>query len=111
MALTVRDPDALFRRDRNDARLVARLGGFTWLGVAMRAGVEHRVVPAEFWSQEVSDDGVATVARVACPCGHEPVVELAAHPVKCECSRWFFYNGTDVWSLCGPRAADETASA
>lgn len=103
-ALTVRDAEPLRQCDDLDRRRLTRTSGFGWVRLFIECGLPYKVVPPEFWALDVSDDGEASVALVACPCGHQPSVELAAYPEKCECERWFFFAGTEVLSFCGPTA-------
>jgi hypothetical protein len=73
---------------------------FTWVGVALMSGMKCRMVPAEFWAQDVNEDGTV-VAVVACPCREEPrVPELAL--VQCACQRCYFHGVKEVWSLNVP---------
>lgn len=53
------------------------------------AGEFKLEIPGEFWNE----DGDAAV--VACPCGHEPVCELAI-PTECDCDRFFLWTGDSV---------------
>lgn len=48
-----------------------------------------REVPPEFWTIDRS------AAVVACPCGHEPAVELG-RALTCECERAYLYTGESV---------------
>lgn len=77
-----------------------RISGFAYMGVALRAKVRHKLVPPEFWTAEESDE--RRYALISCRCGADTRVELGASPVKCECERWFFYDGTNLWALISP---------
>lgn len=77
-----------------------RVSPFTWVGVAIGAGVKGRMVPSEFWSRDVADDGTGIVV-IACPCGHEPHVPTLALRA-CECQRTYFNGEAEVWSLAVP---------
>jgi hypothetical protein len=48
-----------------------------------------RIVPPEFWSVD------RRAAIIACPCKHEPVVELGL-TTTCECGRAYLYTGDTV---------------
>jgi hypothetical protein len=87
--------DGIKKFDDLDRRRLAPIGAFGWLGVLVQAGVPHRQVPSEFWT--VSHETSSSLAKVDCPCGHRPDIELAAFPVKCECERRFFFAGREVW--------------
>lgn len=79
------------------------LGPFALARLLMRAGVRHRIVPREFWTESKVEYGPAVVA---CPCGESAIVELASVPTRCEgCERFFFYDGTEVWAFNSPDPA------
>jgi hypothetical protein len=82
--------------------LPRRVGAFQLLGALMQAGLPNRVVPEQWWTRTKTEDGFDAV-EIACPCGHRPIVELAAYPTQCQCQRWFFYAGPEVLSLNGLR--------
>lgn len=94
--------DGVRRVDLLDRPIPHRLTGFAFLGVFLRAGLRYKLVPQEFWAETA--EGGLTVAEVACPCGHSPQARVAAYPTPCECERWFFFDGTDVWALNTPEA-------
>lgn len=80
-----------------------RLTGFAYMSTFVTGGLERRRVPDS--SVVVSEDRESgSKATVACVCGHSPTVGLGEYPVKCECSRSFFFDGTCVWALNGPSA-------
>jgi hypothetical protein len=82
------------RLGRKDPRIL--MSGLP--GVAMMAswGVRVRKVPAAFWSL----DGNAAV--VSCPCGGSPQPVALEPVVDCECGRFFFFDGQDVWAFATP---------
>lgn len=85
-----------------------KISPFTWVGTAAMGGLRNRVVPPEFWSADVEEDGT-TVAIVACPCGHEPrVPELKI--LACECERFYFHAVESLWALNGPAPPPPDAS-
>lgn len=86
-------------RDRDDGE-PHRLTGFSFMGVYLQGGLNPREVPQEFW--DFAEANGATVAAVRCPCGVADDVPLGEHPTKCDCGRWYFFDGTDVLSLVPP---------
>lgn len=68
-------------------------------------------IPPEFWTQDVNGDGY-TEAVVACPCREEPRVEVGCLE-RCECERFYWYDGRQVSVGNGPkgRANAQTAAA
>lgn len=109
--MTLPPPDALVKpsvreelrpfADRNRPR---RHGAFSLVETFVRGGCPCKVVPENFWTQDVDDQG-HPVAVVACPCGEEPRPGLGTYPAECRCQRWFFYTGTAVFALNSPRPA------
>lgn len=100
--LLIAPADAGLRKtDADGNRVPAKLSGFQWLGVLFRAGVPRRVIGRQHWVAQSRLDGDCAV--VSCPCGEAAAVPLARSPTRCECDRWFFYDGTDVWALLGPK--------
>lgn len=67
--------------------------------VMVRAGLRTKAVPPEHW------EGGPDFAVVLCPCGHRPHITAGDYPRRCECQRWFYHDGTDVFALNGPPAA------
>jgi hypothetical protein len=59
------------------------------------------VIPGEFWSEDVNDDGYAE-AVIACPCHRTPRVEIGRLS-ECECGRFFYYVGSEVMVGNSPR--------
>lgn len=99
------------KTDDEGCRTLARFSGFQWLGAFLRLGLERREVPVDHWTAQGSDED-GDWAAVSCVCGGEARVPLAVYPTHCECERWFFYDGTDVWSLLGPvRQQNRSAAA
>jgi hypothetical protein len=101
--LVLRDRESLIKHDDLRRRVPARISGYGWVQLFVSLGLTYRVVPDEFWNLDTNDDGIS-IARVACPCGHEPEVEVAAYPIKCKCPRWFFFGGTEVLAFCTPES-------
>lgn len=93
--------EALLKRDDDEERWPARLSGFQYMAVFMRSGMRPRTVPAANWTVAHTEDN-SDSAVVRCHCDAEVRVNLAAYPVQCACKRWFFYDGTAVWSLVRP---------
>jgi hypothetical protein len=72
------------------------LGAMTYAIHAGEWGVGYKEVPPNFWSLTVTGDGYPC-AEVACQCGACPACEALAPMVRCECGRWFFYDGASVF--------------
>lgn len=89
--------DALLKTDDHDRRLPAPLSGFQWVQKLLEWGMPYRQVPREHWEPKPHRDG--DHAMVRCVCGEGRDVSLGAYPTRCECERWFFYDGTVVWCL------------
>lgn len=100
---------ALGKTDERGKGILAPISPFTWVGVAITAGVKGRVVPSEFWVQDVTDDG-EEVAIVSCPCGHAPQVP-PLELVECNCQRTYFNGLKEVWSLNVPTAQETSTNA
>lgn len=83
-----------------------KLGGYVTALLLTRAGVKPRIVPRDHWAPASAlartPDQSCAQAVVACPCGAVTTVELAMAPTPCECERWFFYDGSDVWVFNSP---------
>lgn len=60
-------------------------------------------IPGDFWAQILNEDGF-TAAKVACPCGEEPEVEVGLS-LTCGCERTFWFNFTDVLVANSPAEA------
>jgi hypothetical protein len=67
-----------------------------------------KAIPWAYWTREVGQtqehDGSFTevaVARVRCPCGQEPLVELG-QLTECGCERFFAFGGRQVLSANPP---------
>lgn len=96
--------EALQRIDTDGHVVPHRLSGFDYVAVFMIGGMRRRAVPIEHLVIGETEEGY-TAAIVSCACGKGATVEVARYPQKCEnCHRWFFFDGTVVWSL----VADET---
>lgn len=95
--------EALLKADDQGRRLPAPLSGFRWVQKLLEWGVPYRQVPADHWEAKPGAQGDR--AEVRCLCGEIRLAHLAAFPVACECGRWFFYDGTCVWSLASPAKA------
>lgn len=91
------------------------LGAVGIISVAISCGMPPPVeVPGEFWSQDVNAEGFSC-AVVACPCGHEPSVEVGTvvpcdpswdpdSDVEPRCKRYFFFAGDRVVVFGSPKA-------
>jgi hypothetical protein len=88
--------------ERGDA-VLRPISPFTWVQVAVGAGVRLRMVPGEFWSRDVTDDGEPLVV-IACPCGHDPKVQ-SLEIQSCACERTYFNGVNKVWALATPTSA------
>lgn len=100
---------ALDHLDEEHRPALHKISPFTWVGVALTAGMRSRTVPPEFWAKDVDEAGVEFVT-IACPCGHEPrIPELQT--VRCECERFYFYGINGVWSLNTPAGSPSNASS
>lgn len=64
-------------------------------------------IPAEFWQQDVDDEG--DVAVIACPCKPEddPVVHLGSLK-ECACERVYAFTGRNVYVANSPKSRPDT---
>lgn len=83
-----------------DEQTLRRVTGFEYMARFLQGGAPHREVPEAHWKRCEAEG--PTYALVTCQCGERPVVETGAYPVRCECQRWFFFDGTAVWALNSP---------
>lgn len=60
-----------------------------------------QAIPGEFWDTDVNSEGY-TEAVISCPCHRTPRVELG-RMAECECGRFFYNIGTDVFVGNSPR--------
>ena len=86
-----------------DKRDLHRLGLFTLLGVAAKAGVRQRAVPEDYWRPACHAADRYQQAYVDCPCGQTNVIALGSELVDCSgCERRFLYAGAEVLVYNGP---------
>lgn len=85
--------ESLIARERGE---LYRPAGFAWVGLFLRLGVPHRIVPHGHFEAE------GGAAYLTCQCGVAHCIEIGRYPQACACPRWFFFDGTDVWALCSP---------
>jgi hypothetical protein len=64
-------------------------------------GVGIRLVPPDFWTLDGQN------AIVACPCGETPAPLALGPMIECGCGRFFFFEGSDVWSFGSPGHAEK----
>jgi hypothetical protein len=72
------------------------LGGLTYAVGMGQWGVGYKEVPSNFWSLSVTNEGYP-LAEVACQCDADVACEALAPMVRCECGRWFLFDGANVF--------------
>jgi len=87
--------DTLPALDRLGRPELRRMGALRYAVSASEWGVGYKEVPSNFWSLSVIGDGFPC-AEVACQCRGDVVCEALAM-VRCECGRWFFFEGANVF--------------
>lgn len=68
----------------------------------VRLGVPMTQVPSDYWRAATRIADQCPVAALACVCGAQHLVGEGEFPAECECARWFYFDGTLVWSLNSP---------
>lgn len=63
-----------------------------------------REVPGEFWNIDVAEDGLTSIAMIACPCGESPQVEILRMN-ECDCGRFYLNTGRTV-RVCRPESVE-----
>lgn len=94
--------------DDLDRRILAQMSMSSVLRLWVSLGIPLTPIPGEYWAQDVDENG-ATVAVVACPCGHTPAVKVGrARPCRApepcddedaqwaECPRGYAFTGRTV---------------
>lgn len=83
-------------RDSAGAIVPHKMGLLTWLRILPDAkflAFFDKMVPAEYWAEEVEDGEFRIV--VSCPCGLEPEVKFGGM-AACECDRCYLHDGREV---------------
>jgi hypothetical protein len=86
-----------------------RMGHGIGFALWMAEHVPPKLVPPQFWILNTDSEG-DQVADVSCPCKHMPTVPILGaitpchpEPVEgCDCERYFFFDGQNVWAFNSP---------
>lgn len=85
-------------RDRHDQQIPHRMETAGWLkAVPWMLAFFDRVVPSEFWTEDV--DGGGPIIVIACRCGAEPTLHFGIRSysiAECGCGRFFLHDGKEI---------------
>lgn len=89
-------------RDRDDVQIPHKLESISFLrAVPWVLRFFDKVVPEEFWTEEIEVGAEDPRILISCPCGEEPALQFRLRSfdmAECECGRFFMHDGKQVRS-------------